>query len=188
LRAGLELQLFRRCFREGVVSGVKPSPELNESWKFSKDPLLDRVDFACANWRERFGIAGITGGLPLAIAVALIASASKDNVRRGHHPESHAFSTLVVEWPIAMAAPAAIVTRRLVIDKNGRYLWLEVFRFALSVPFAFGFDKWERPSRLQDSRETDVPLENSPLTLAGPAVVKYSFGASVSPCRTGVHE
>jgi hypothetical protein len=53
-----------------------------------------------------------------------------------------------------MAAPAAIVTRWLVIDKEERYLWLDVFRFALSVPFAVG-----SATNGGDHRDYKIPMK-----------------------------
>ena len=98
-----------------------------------------------------FGIVRIAGCVLLAIAVALIASAAKIMYGAGTTPNPTQPSTVIVTngpfrftrnpmylawelicigvglvanapWPIVMALPAAIVTRRLVIDKEERYL------------------------------------------------------------------
>jgi protein-S-isoprenylcysteine O-methyltransferase Ste14 len=98
-----------------------------------------------------FGIARIGGCVLLTIAVALIASAAKIMFGAGTTPNPTRPSTVIVTsgpfritrnpmylawelmcvsaglvanalWPILMAVPAAIVTRRLVIDKEERYL------------------------------------------------------------------
>ena len=98
-----------------------------------------------------FGIVRITGCILLAIAVALIGSAAKVMFGAGTTPNPTRPSTVIVTsgpfqftrnpmylawelicigvglaanalWPIIMAVPAAIVTRRLVIDKEERYL------------------------------------------------------------------
>jgi protein-S-isoprenylcysteine O-methyltransferase Ste14 len=98
-----------------------------------------------------FGIVRITGCILLAIAGALIASAAKVMIGAGTTPNPTRPSTVIVTngpfrftrnpmylawelicigvgllanalWPMAMAVPAAIVTRRLVIDKEERYL------------------------------------------------------------------
>jgi protein-S-isoprenylcysteine O-methyltransferase Ste14 len=98
-----------------------------------------------------FGIVRIAGCILLAIAVALIASAAKIMFGAGTTPNPTRPSTVIVSngpygftrnpmylawelicigvglvantlWPIVMAVPAAIVTRRLVIDKEEHYL------------------------------------------------------------------
>lgn len=98
-----------------------------------------------------FGIARIAGCIFLAIALALIASAARIMYGAGTTPNPSRPSTAIVTngsfrftrnpmylaweiicigvglvanapWPIVMAVPAAIVTRRLVIDKEERYL------------------------------------------------------------------
>jgi protein-S-isoprenylcysteine O-methyltransferase Ste14 len=98
-----------------------------------------------------FGIVRIAGCILLAIALALIASAAKIMFGAGTSPNPTRPSTVIVTggpfrftrnpmylawelicvaagllgdsvWPILMAIPAAILTRRLVIDKEERYL------------------------------------------------------------------
>jgi protein-S-isoprenylcysteine O-methyltransferase Ste14 len=98
-----------------------------------------------------FGIVRIAGCILLAIAIALIASAAKTMFGAGTTPNPTRPSSVLVTngpfrftrnpmylawelicigvglvastlWPIVMAVPAAIVTRRLVIDKEERYL------------------------------------------------------------------
>jgi protein-S-isoprenylcysteine O-methyltransferase Ste14 len=98
-----------------------------------------------------FGIVRIGGCILLVIAVALIASAAKVMFGAGTTPDPTRPSTVIVRsgpyrftrnpmylawelicigvglvanalWPMVMAVPAAIVTRRLVIDKEERYL------------------------------------------------------------------
>lgn len=98
-----------------------------------------------------FGIVRIAGCLLLAIAAALIASAARIMFGAGTTPNPTRPSAVIVTngpfrftrnpmylawelicigagllgntpWPIVMAVPAAIVTRRLVIDKEERYL------------------------------------------------------------------
>jgi protein-S-isoprenylcysteine O-methyltransferase Ste14 len=98
-----------------------------------------------------FGIVRIGGCILLVIAVALIASAAKIMFGAGTTPDPTRPSTVIVRngpyrftrnpmylawelicigvglvanavWPMVMAVPAAIVTRRLVIDKEERYL------------------------------------------------------------------
>jgi protein-S-isoprenylcysteine O-methyltransferase Ste14 len=98
-----------------------------------------------------FGILRITGLILLAAAVALIAWAARIMFGAGTTPNPTRPSTVIVTngpfrftrnpmylawelicvgagllanalWPIVMALPAAIVTRRLVIDKEERYL------------------------------------------------------------------
>jgi protein-S-isoprenylcysteine O-methyltransferase Ste14 len=98
-----------------------------------------------------FGIVRITGCVVLAVAVALIASAAKIMFGAGTTPNPSRPSTVIVTggpfrftrnpmylawelicigvalvanvlWPALMAVPAAVVTRKLVIDKEERYL------------------------------------------------------------------
>jgi protein-S-isoprenylcysteine O-methyltransferase Ste14 len=98
-----------------------------------------------------FGIVRITGCILLILAVGLIAWAAKVMFGAGTTPNPTRPSTVIVTsgpfqftrnpmylawelicigvglvanalWPIVMAVPAAIVTRRLVIDKEERYL------------------------------------------------------------------
>ncbi len=98
-----------------------------------------------------FGIVRVAGCILLAIALALIASAARVMFSAGTTPNPTRPSNVIVTngpfrftrnpmylawelicigfgllanalWPVVMAVPAAIVTRRLVIDKEERYL------------------------------------------------------------------
>lgn len=98
-----------------------------------------------------FGAVRIAGCILLAIALALIASAARIMYGAGTTPNPTRPSTVIVTngpfrftrnpmylaweiicigaglvanaaWPVVMAVPAAIVTRRIVIDKEERYL------------------------------------------------------------------
>ncbi len=98
-----------------------------------------------------FGVVRIAGCILLTIALALIASAARTMFGAGTTPNPTRPSTVIVTsgpfrftrnpmylawelicigagllanalWPVVMAVPAAIVTRRLVIDKEERYL------------------------------------------------------------------
>jgi protein-S-isoprenylcysteine O-methyltransferase Ste14 len=131
------------------TSGVKIFPPLIQIGAITIGFLIEWI--VPVRIGDGFGIVRIAGCILLAIAGALIASAAKIMFGAGTTPNPTRPSTVIVTsgpfrftrnpmylawelicigvglvanvlWPVLMALPAAIVTRKLVIDKEERYL------------------------------------------------------------------
>ncbi|HEY1758552.1 MAG TPA: isoprenylcysteine carboxylmethyltransferase family protein [Bryobacteraceae bacterium] len=131
------------------TSGVKIFPPLIQIGAIAIGFLIEWI--VPVRIGDGFGIVRIAGCILLAIAGALIASAAKIMFGAGTTPNPTRPSTVIVTsgpfrftrnpmylawelicigvglvanvlWPVLMALPAAIVTRKLVIDKEERYL------------------------------------------------------------------